>query len=229
MVALAPDASLFIPYEVAHRLDGGNRWYVLQPDPETPSGVLFLSTIGWASQAEAEQHCADLEYLRLKAVEALPKQQLWVSIDIAADGPDAVVIVEKTLSATGVLGWRLLNPAADDDNALWVLARETTRRIFDTLAMEELPLDETESLWEHLATRHRHDVSGLTDEDVPHWIERHRYKLHRHRRTVDHTHEFLDDPEPDEHDVEVDETPGEMLVINDPDDPNFFVLVPEDY
>lgn len=51
---------------------------------------------------------------------------------------------------------------------------------------------EPENLWEHLQNEHHTDTTGLYNDDLPRWRERHQHKLHgprRPRSAVNHSHE----------------------------------------
>lgn len=192
---LSDDASLFIPYTV-HWLEnpgGVEQFCAVQMQGDD---IIYASPIFWPTKEEAEQHAADLNYLRERTVERLGTTTLWVAVDISPSGPEALMVFERIMKdQPQVVGWRSLNPAADGDNFEWTKRRELILNAMETFSMEELPED-SESLFDHLKNRHGHFIDGLTDEDVPHWIKRHREKLHgpnRPESALDHTHEWNDE------------------------------------
>ena len=129
---LPDDASLHIPYEVEQV---GEKFVAVQKKDDD---IIYASPIDWTTRDEAVLHCEDLNYLRMKAVDSMMTTTLWVAIDVASDGPDGVVILERILHGE-VAGWRLLNPAADDDHEAWVKHRDMVRSAVDALSQEELP------------------------------------------------------------------------------------------
>lgn len=66
-----------------------------------------------------------------------PRTRVWVAVDIAADGPDAMVFVEEILSegqdkAQGnLIGWRVINPASDADKEEFARVGEELTRTFE--------------------------------------------------------------------------------------------------
>lgn len=193
---LSPDASLFIPYEVWGSDEAG--WVAVQRDlaSNIKFGIVFMSSIKWPTQEEAERHAHDLNYLRERALEAQPVSNYWVSIDIAADeGPAGMVILERVLQSNGVLGWRLLQPAADEDNNAWIKAREMVQSAIESISQEDLPFEDSESLADHLTDRHSVDPDDVGQQSEGWYVHLHR-TLHEHPTpdgSLDHTHEWNDE------------------------------------
>lgn len=186
---LSDEASLFVPYEV-YQVPNREVWVSVQVVDEE---LIYISPIEWPTQAEAERHAHDLNYLRERTIESMGTTNLWVSVDIAGEGPPAMLLLEKALSERGVLGWRLLNPATDDDNAAWESARKTVLSAVETIGQEELPFAETESLYDHL--KNRHDFNFETTPDQPEaWYAQYHREAHDQGFDNDsHTHEWTDE------------------------------------
>lgn len=103
---------------------------------------------------------------------APPSTQVWVAIDVAADGPDGMVIVQQVLQSNSrITGWRVINPASDEDAAQFEEIRDRLKTVFEEQGpMEELFPDEDEQdtgvppespayqgkIGEHLIGRHRY-------------------------------------------------------------------------
>lgn len=196
---LSPDASLYIPYTVEH-LAGSFVAVQKQGDD-----IIFMSSVAWPTQTEAERHAHDLNYLRERTLESMTTTNLWVSVDIVSDGPDALVIFEKVLGSEGrIAGWRLLNPAADEDNDSWTKARDMVRNAIESIAQEDLPFPDEESLEEHLRERHGFDFEGLGEQPTG-WFIKHHRELHPDAaaaENLDHTHEWSEEVEDDASDEE---------------------------
>lgn len=77
----------------------------------------------------------------------LPNTRIWVAIDVAAEGPDAMVIVQQTLSQTGeVAQWRVINPASDADREEFQRVGDDLRRTFEEQGpMEDMFAEEARS------------------------------------------------------------------------------------
>lgn len=203
---LPDEASLFIPYTAEH-FATRDVWVAVQKRDDE---IIYMSPIEWPTQEEAERYAHDLNYLRERTLERITPTNIWVSIDIVSDGPDALVVLEKALGTDGrVAGWRLLNPAADADNDAWESARRMVQNAVDALAQEELPEDE-ETLQEHLANRHdvpledteEEDGDGTAIFDSLRWSAWHRKELHKPGADIDHTHEWNEEVEDDASDEE---------------------------
>lgn len=187
---LSPDASLFLPY-VVWQVPGGpgehDRFTAIQ---QQGGDIIYMSSVAWPTREEAERHAHDLNWLREKTLEAMTTTNLWVSVDIVSDGPDALVIFEKLLSSEGrVAGWRLLNPATDEDNDEWTKAREMVQNAVDALAQEDLPFD-SETLVEHLQKHHDFDFDEVPQQPDTWYIRMHRELHDKGFDNAAHTHEW---------------------------------------
>lgn len=202
---LSPDASLFVPYEVyviPHTEPA--KWVAVQVVDEE---LIYISPIEWPTQAEAERHAHDLNYLRERAIDRLPISNLWVSIDIVADGPEALALLEKALkSEEHITGWRLLNPAADGDNDAWETTRNSVLNAIEAIAQEDLPFDDETSLEEHLLAQHgftRESLDALGNQPAT-WFAKHHRELHDDvtAENLDHTHEWNNEEVEEDGDAE---------------------------
>lgn len=137
---LSPDASLFIPYTVEN-LAGSFVAVQKQGDD-----IIFMSSVTWPTLEEAERHAHDLNWLREETLSNMTTSNLWLSVDVVSDGPDALVLLEKVLSTDPrIAGWRLLNPAADEDHNAWQSARTTVLDAVESLTQEDpFPDEEVE-------------------------------------------------------------------------------------
>jgi hypothetical protein len=199
---LSDDASLFVPYTVNFIPNREkDLWVAVQRNGDE---IIYASPIEWPTEAEAERHAHDLNYLREKALESMTTTNLWLSVDIVSEGPDAVLILEKLLSADGrVAGWRLLQPAADEDNDAWNKTRESVLNAVLALSQEELPED-SESLVEHLQKHHDFDFDEVPQQPDTWYIRMHRELHDKGFDNATHTHEWNDgewvDPFPNDED-----------------------------
>lgn len=77
--------------------------------------------------------------------------QIWIAVDVAAEGPDGVVVLEQVLnSSSQIVGWRIINPANDEHAAEFSAIRDRLKTVFEEQGpMEELPLDINEPINEH--------------------------------------------------------------------------------
>jgi hypothetical protein len=71
-----------------------------------------------------------------------PTTQLWLAVDIAAEGPEAVTVIERFLNFSDkVVRWRVVNPANDADAATFNEVRDRLKMVFEEQGpMEELPV-----------------------------------------------------------------------------------------
>ena len=69
--------------------------------------------------------------------------QLWLSVDIAAEGPEAITVIEMAMSdQERIVGWRVINPANDEDALTFNEIRDRLKTVFEEQGpMEELPED----------------------------------------------------------------------------------------
>lgn len=103
-----------------------------------------------------------------------PSTQVWVAIDIAADGPDGVVVLERVLNDVDeVVSWRIVNPASDEDTASFEEIRDRLKTTFEEQGpMEELPFGRV--------LGHLHGaVSDITSENVIGHVEKHHPDMDR--------------------------------------------------
>lgn len=191
---LSPDASLFLPYTVNLIPADPPRYSVWQKNGEE---VIWVSSVSWPTQEEAERHAHDLNYLREKTLESMTTTNLWLSIDIVSDGPDALVILEKALgSDQRIAGWRTLNPAADGDNDAWTSARTSVLNAIESIAQEDLPFVDLIALPEHLAVGHDIDINNeekYGSQPDEWWVKHHRELHDRGFDNATHTHEWNDE------------------------------------
>jgi hypothetical protein len=188
---LSDDASLFTPYTVWF-IPNRERdlWVVCQREPGSDEDIAYISPIEWPTKEEAEQHAQDLNFLREKTLLSMTTTNLWVSIDIADDGPDVMTILEQTLVGDRIFGWRLLNPAADDDHKAWEAARTSVQNTLDALTQEELPED-PESLFEHLrGPKHGFDFDAVPEQPESWYVKYHREVHDKGYDGDTHTHEW---------------------------------------
>lgn len=159
---LSDEATLFVPY-VVHLIPNSDplQWVAVQVDDT--GDLLYASPITWPTREEAERHAHDLNYLREESVKKLPTTTLWIAVDVYAAGAEALDVVERVAKDDHIIGWRLLNPAADDDNAAWESARKEVQNALETLWQDELPEDR-ESLFDHLKNRHDFDFESVPEQ-----------------------------------------------------------------
>jgi hypothetical protein len=75
--------------------------------------------------------------------DSVPTTEVWVALDIAAEGPDAMVVVEKILADEQVKTWRIVNPASDEEAQNFETIRERLKQTFEVDgASDELPMEE---------------------------------------------------------------------------------------
>lgn len=75
---------------------------------------------------------------------------IWLAVDIAAEGPDAVALLEKTMGETcqsedqGVTRWRIINPANEADKTEFERVGKELSSTFESTEVEgqlELPFE----------------------------------------------------------------------------------------
>lgn len=73
-----------------------------------------------------------------------PTTQLWLAVDIAAEGPEAITVIERFLNFSNkVVRWRVINPANDADAETFNDVRNRLKMVFEEQGpMEELPVAE---------------------------------------------------------------------------------------
>ena len=118
-----------------------------------------------------------------------PTTRIWVALDVAAEGPDGVTVVEGILNdADEVIGWHIVNPANEEDRLEFNEIADRLRLVFEEQGpMEELPLGEsvvppespgyTSTLGEHLIEQHGYSppyvAVKIRENNEKHLVDQH--------------------------------------------------------
>lgn len=118
-----------------------------------------------------------------------PQTRMWVAVDIAAEGPAAITVLEGILNdADEVVTWHIVNPLSDADRLEFNEIAERLRLVFEEQGpMEELPFGEsvvppespgyTSPLGEHLIEQHGYSplyvAVKIRENNEKHLVDQH--------------------------------------------------------